>query len=136
MNLKLSLIGTAAYTLVTFPLAILWHVVCFKDIYTNLGYFEGEPNFLLGLLTIMIQGAVLSGLYPYLNFAGNSIFCGLKYSLVMGGFFWTSHVLAFVAKQTVNNAMLFITMETFYLFLQFGIFGVLIGLIYSKQDKT
>ncbi|MEJ2680712.1 MAG: hypothetical protein P8144_04310, partial [Gammaproteobacteria bacterium] len=57
---------------------------------------------------------------------------GLKYSLLIGVFFWSSHVLAFVAKQVIQNAVGFVAMESFYLVLQFGIYGVLIGNIYSR----
>ena len=133
MNYKLVLAGTLAYTLVTFPLAVVWHVILFTDSYTAFGYFEGEPNFLLGLLTIVIQGFVLSFLYPYVNFRGSAIVRGLKFSTVVGVFFWTSHVLAFIAKQVVESSVSYALMESFYLILQFGIYGLLIGLIYNKE---
>ena len=55
-------------------------------------------------------------------------------SLLIGIFFWTSHVLAFIAKQSVGQVELFIAMETFYLVLQFGLFGVLIGVIHSSDS--
>lgn len=132
MNLKSTLLGMLTYTLVTFPLAVIWHVLIFKDAYTEFGYFQGEPSFTLGLVTIIIQGCVLSFLYPYVSFGGSSIIRGLKFSLLIGVFFWSSHVLAFIAKQIVINSFLFVAMETFYLLFQFGIYGVLIGLIYSK----
>lgn len=45
-------------------------------------------------------------------------------------FFWTSHVLAFVAKQNVPNAVGFVMMETGYLIAQFGLFALLLGFIY------
>ncbi len=54
---------------------------------------------------------------------------------MIGAFFWTSHVLAFVAKQAVPDAWLFVAMETLYLTLQFGIFGVWIGLIYRSTEE-
>jgi len=132
MNNKLALLGTLAYTLVTFPLAVLWHVVLFEDKYHAFGYFEGEPSFVLGLLTIIIQGFVLSFLYPFVKFKGQGIIRGLKYSLLIGVFFWSSHVLAFVAKQVVDSSFSFVAMESFYLLLQFGIYGLLIGKIYGK----
>ena len=133
MKLKTTLIGMLAYTLVTFPLAVVWHVVLFEEKYRAFGYFEGEPSFLLGLVTIIIQGGILSFLYPFVAFSGNSITRGLKYSLLIGLFFWSSHVLAFVAKQVVTSSLSFVIMESFYLLLQFSIYGVLIGIIFSKS---
>jgi len=38
-----------------------------------------------------------------------------------------------MAKQDISTPMYFIFMESFYLLLQFGIFGILIGLIYAKS---
>ncbi|GAB1258381.1 hypothetical protein NBRC116494_28830 [Aurantivibrio plasticivorans] len=135
MNFKLILAGTLAYTLVTFPLAVVWHILLFEEKYKVFGYFQGEPSFLLGFATIVIQGVVLSFLYPFVNFSGNGPIRGLKYSLLIGAFFWTSHVLAFVAKQIVQNPIGFVAMESFYLLLQFGIFGILIGFIFNKLSN-
>lgn len=136
MNLKLTLIGTFAYTIVSFPLAIIWHLVLFEDKYISFGYFEGEPNFNLGLLAIVIQRFVLSLLFPLVKVYGKPITKGIKYSLLVGVFFWTSHVIAFVAKNAVKGSILFIFMETVYLLIQFGIFGILIGVIYGKLDQN
>ena len=52
-------LGTGAYTLITFPLAVIWHVAIFKEQYESFSYIEGEPSFLLGLVTILIQGFIL-----------------------------------------------------------------------------
>lgn len=131
MKWKQIIMGTLAYTLVTFPIAVVWHVVIFKHQYQSFSYIEGEPSFLLGLFTILLQRLILSYLYPYVKFNGEGPVRGLKYSLFIGVFFWTSHVLAFVAKQDMTNTLLFIAMESVYLLLQFGIYGVLIGIIYA-----
>ena len=79
MNLRSTLLGTIAYTLATFPLAVVWHVLLFEDEYHAFGYFEGEPSFSLGLLTIIIQGGVLSFLYPYVKFTGEGVMRGLSF---------------------------------------------------------
>ena len=132
MKFKPVFAGTLAYTLITFPLAVVWHILLFEEKYKAFGYFQGEPSFLLGFVTILIQGVVLSFLYPYVKFSGIGSVRGLKYSLLIGVFFWSSHVLAFVAKQLIQNAVGFVAMESFYLLLQFGIYGVLIGNIYNR----
>jgi hypothetical protein len=131
-KLKPILAGTLAYTLITFTLAVVWHILLFEEKYQAFGYFQGEPSFLLGFVTILIQGGVLSFLYPFVNFTGNGSVRGLKYSLLIGVFFWSSHVLAFVAKQIIQSPIGFVAMESFYLLLQFGIYGVLIGNIYNR----
>lgn len=40
-------------------------------------------------------------------------------------------MLAFVAKQDISDTLLFVAMESIYLLFQFGIYGVLIGIIYN-----
>ena len=122
--------GTAAYSICTFSLAVVWHVLLFEERYESFGYFEGEPNFLVGLLTIVLQGILLCALFPMLKAEGSSFRRGFKFAFITGAFFWTSHVLAFVAKQEVPGASAFIWMETLYLLLQFGVFGLIIGIIH------
>ena len=133
MDAKKLTLGTAAYTLCTFLFAVVWHVLLFKERYESFGYFEGEPNFLLGLLTIVLQGVLLCALFPMLKPGGSSFRRGLRFALITGAFFWTSHVLAFVAKQEVPGASAFIWMETLYLLLQFGVFGLCIGFIHREE---
>ncbi len=122
------------YTLVSLGLAFVWYVLLFQQLYQRFAYFNGEPNLLLGFISIVIQGMLLSILYPLVNVKANNVFAGLKYALLVGLFFWTSHVLAFVAKQTVDDAVLFVLMETVYLILQFGIYGVGLGLIFKQKE--
>lgn len=133
MDAKPIALGTAAYTAVTFPIAVLWHIILFNDLYHTFGYFSGDPSFAVGLFAIVVQGFILSALYPLVRLSGRPIVRGLKYSAIAGAFFWTSHVVAFVAKQALNDAPLFVAMESGYLAIQFGVFGVLIGLIYANH---
>ena len=136
MNLKKIALGTAAYTIGTFSLAVSWHVLLFEDRYRSFGYFEGEPSFVVGFVTILLQGVILSALFPLVKVTGTSVLRGFKFALLIGAFFWTSHVLAFVAKQSVQGVALFVTMETLYLALQFGLFGLLIGIIYRADSAA
>lgn len=129
-------LGTVAYTVGTFTLAVVWHILLFEDQYRRFGYIEGEPNFAIGFATILAQGVLLSLLFPMFKTAGTGIIRGLKFVVPIGAFFWTSHVLAFIAKQTIQDVPLFVTMETIYLGLQFGLFGVLIGVIYRCDSST
>ena len=124
-----AILAALGYVVATFTLAVVWHVGLFEDLYQSFGYFESEPNFLLGLLTIVLQGAVLSGFYGFLH--GRRVqLSAFDYVAIVGGFFWTSHVLAFVAKQSVEQAGLFVAMETFYLVLQFGVYGLILRWVY------
>ena len=129
MNAKV-IIATVGYTIGTFVLAILWHIVLFKEQYETFRYIESEPNFALGFSSILLQGIVLSGFYAYLK--SKLALPPMKYVLIMGAFFWTSHVLAFIAKQDVPNTLQFVGMETIYLALQLGLFGSVLSFLYRR----
>ena len=136
MGARKLILGAAAYTICTFSLAVGWHVLLFRERDESFGYFEGEPDFVVGLLAIVLQGLLLSALFPMLRVEGNSFHRGLKFALLAGAFFWTSHVLAFVARQPVPDAPAFILMETVYLLLQFGLFGLILGAIHRRGNSA
>lgn len=124
------LLAAAGYIVIVFPLALGWHMGLFKEKYESFGYFSGEPNIPVGLATIVIQGVVLALIYPLFHTGSAGFVRAFQFAGLMGLFFWTSHVLALVAKQNVPNAGGFIAMETGYLAVQFGLFALVLGLIY------
>ncbi|WP_411891835.1 hypothetical protein [Yoonia sp. SDW83-1] len=133
--MKQQILAAAAYPLIVFPLAIIWHLVLFKDRYMSFGYFEGEPNIAVGLASMGIQGAVLAAIYPMFRFGRSGLRRAVTFAALLGLFFWTSHVLALVAKQNVPQAGSFILMETLYLCLQFGLFALALGLIFRGAGR-
>ena len=50
------LLAVAGYVVIVFPLALAWHLGLFKEKYQTFGYFAGEPNVLVGLAAVVIQG--------------------------------------------------------------------------------
>lgn len=128
--------GTLAYALTTFAWAVGWHIGLFRPQYEAWGYIDEDPNFVLGLLSIVVQGAVLSWLFPRVRFAGGALIRGLKFGMAVGAFYWTCHVLAFAAKEDAANAPMFYLLETGYLAVQFGVFGVIVGKIYAAGGDS
>lgn len=128
------LLATVTYIVIVFPLALGWHVGLFKEKYEAFGYFAGEPNIPVGLATIVIQGAALALIYPLFHRGSAGFIRAFQFAALMGLFFWTSHVLALVAKQNVPNAGGFIMMETAYLVFQFGLLALALGLIYRGAE--
>lgn len=127
-------LGALAYAVFTFAWAVTWHVGLFRPRYEAWGYIDADPNFALGLLSIVAQGLVLSWLYPRVRFGGGPTARGLKFGAAVGAFYWTCHVLAFAAKEDAANAPLFFVLETAYLAVQFGVFGALIGRIHARTS--
>ncbi|MBT8152511.1 hypothetical protein KMP13_01080 [Epibacterium ulvae] len=127
------LLSAIAYVVLVFPLALVWHLGLFKEQYMAFGYFKGEPNIPIGLATMVLQGIALAVIYPLFMTGTSGFGRAFAFAGLMGAFFWTSHVLALVAKQNVPNAGAFIVMETLYLALQFGLFAVVLGLLYRAK---
>lgn len=125
-------LSAVSYCAIVFPLALLWHIGLFKDRYQAFGYFDGEPNVGLGLVTIVIQGTVLALLYPVVTIGRGGLAKAAQFCALTGAFLWTTHVLAFVAKQQVSDPLPFVVMETGYLTLQFGFFAGALALIYRN----
>lgn len=129
------LLTAAAYVTVVFPLAAGWHLG-FKERYEAFGYFEGEPNILMGLVTIIIQGVVLALIYPLFHPGSTGFLRAFQFAGLMGLFFWTSHVLSFIARNTTSSLSGFFVMETGYLVVQFVLFGLVLGLIYRGVKQA
>ena len=128
-------LGTLAYLAVTFPLAYVWHLVLFQQTYDRLGYIDrDEPIIEFGFLAILLQGIVLSWLYPLLC-RGRSVVRGAAtFALVMGGYHWTAHVLAEAAKHPIEPLPEWFALESVYLAIQFVLGGLILALIYRPRE--
>ena len=124
------IVGTLAYLIVTFPYAYVWHMKIFKEKYLQWQYFGRDAKPILGLLSMVIQGIVLSYGYSLLAIDHASLLAGLGYATIMGVFFWSTHVIAAMAKHGETRTLEFFLMETVYLSIQFVVFGILISFTY------
>ena len=93
-------------------------------------YFGEDVKPILGLSAMVVQGVVLSYGYSVLNVDHTSPFSGICYSLLMGLFLWSVHVLATMGKSSKVRHLEFFAMETVYLAIQFLIYGVAISYIF------
>ena len=125
------LFGTLAYLVVTFPLAVLWHMRIFREKYMGWQYFGEDVKPALGFASMLVQGVVLSYVYSVLNVVHYSLLAGIYYSLVMGLFLWSAHVLAAMGKSSKVRHFEFFAMETVYLAIQFIIYGIAISYIFK-----
>jgi len=131
------LLGTLGYLLITFPLAYTWHLVLFAKTYDELGYFgRDEPIIAFGFGAILLQGILLSVIYPYLCRNRRVVSGAFMFALVMGGYHWTAHVLAAAAKQSISPLTTWFALETTYLVIQFTLGGLLLAFVYRQQAGT
>lgn len=129
--------GTLAYLMVTFPLAYVWHLVLFQKTYEDLGYIDREePIIAFGFAAILLQGIILSALYPRIC-AGMAFFRGaVTFALLMGGYHWTMHVLAAAAKHPIAPLSTWFLLETAYLVLQFSLGTLLLAVIHRQLGAS
>lgn len=128
----LKIILTAlAYIIPTMPYAYFWHMVWFKKKYEQWEYFGGDASVPLGFTSMIIQGIVLSYAYAILPIEHNSLANSMYFSGILGIFFWSTHVVAAMAKHGPTRTAGYLTLETVYLIGQFGIFGVLLSAVYA-----
>jgi hypothetical protein len=122
-----------AYVAIMFALDFVWHLVVFKNLYHRLAIYTrlDDPIILLGLLSMLIQGAVLAYLYPKVVDVQDLIFEGIRFSLLMGLFIASSAVIAEAAKQRVTSLRIWLVVESLYYLIQFLLAGLTLSFIYS-----
>ena len=134
MDRRKFFLAVIAYIVVTFAVAASWHLVFFKDLYDQLGIFtRKEPLIPLGITSIVMQGLVLSYLYPIFFRGGSPLAQGLKFGLLIGVLMASIAVFAEAGKQNVSSLTTWLTFESGYYLLLFGCVGMIIGMIYGKK---
>lgn len=130
---KRMVLGTLAYTAVTFVLGASWHFVLFKDLYASLGaYSRHEPIIALGFLSMFVQGAILSFLFGQVYRGESPVREGLRFAYLMGLFMYTLTTVAFAAKSTVSSLSAWFAVQAAFHFIQFTLAGLLLGLIFRQ----
>jgi hypothetical protein len=136
MDAKKFVLAVIAYIVVTFAVAASWHLVFFKDLYDQLAIFtRKEPLIPLGIVSILMQALVLAYLYPLFYRDGSPVKEGLKFGLLIGVLMASIAVFAEAGKQNVSSLATWLVFESAYYVLQFGVLGVIIGLIYGRSIR-
>ncbi len=130
------ILATASYVVISFALAYPWHLIWFHDLYRELGAVtRQEPIVPLGIMTMVIQGAVLAYFYPFWYRGGNPLWAGIRYSMIIGLLIYTVMGFATAAKFEINPIATFLTYHTVFQLLQFTISGAALGLIFGRKNK-
>lgn len=130
MSLKI-LLTALAYIIPTMPYAYFWHMVWFKKKYEAWQYFGGDASVPLGFTSMIFQGIILSYAYAILPIDHASLQVSMSFTAILGTFFWTSHVVAAMAKHGATRTKGYLILETIYLVGQFGMFGLLLKAVYA-----
>jgi len=127
-------LGLAAYIIPTFALGFLWHLVVFAPYYDALQIYRADLIFPFGLLAMLIQGSILSWLFPRIMVGaeGSWLWQGLKFGLLAGLFAWGYSTAAVAAKHVMTSVPLFLGLETGFTALHYAIVGPLIALAHRR----
>ncbi len=113
-----------------------WHMIWFHELYEGMGaYTRPEPNILLGMLSMLMQGVVIAYLYPFYYQAGNPVTQGIKFSIIVGSIVYSVMGFAMAAKIDINPISTYLLSNLAFQFIQFVLTGAVLGLIYGKIDK-
>jgi hypothetical protein len=126
-------LGFAAYVVPSFPIAYVWHLVMFAPAYHELAMYRDDVIVPFGLLSMFVQGAAFSYVYPHL-FPNRSAVLrnGLLYGLGLALLSWSFTTLAVAAKNVMTSVPTYMALETSFTVVQFAIAGPLIALAYRK----
>lgn len=137
MDMKKYGLAVLAYVVCTFLIAAPWHLVLFKPVYDELAIFtRQEPLIPLGLISMLMQGLVLSYLYPLFSQGRHSVKTGASFGLLMGVLLASSAVFAEAGKQNVTSLSTWLVLESVYYLFQFAMVGAVIGVIYAKREPA
>ncbi|MBV1867075.1 MAG: hypothetical protein KUG69_04095 [Marinosulfonomonas sp.] len=121
-----------AFIVVSFGVQGLSHFVINADHFAAIGFIRAEPVLPMGIAAMIVQALIFSFVMPRLWPSGATIRQGVIVSACFGLFLASYIVLAEPAKYAAPSIPAWMTIESLASFVQFGVFGVLLGLIYRK----
>lgn len=125
-----------AYVVTTFAVQAVSHFIVNAEHYAAVGHMRAEPIFALGILAMLVQGAALSYLYSRSEWARRSILSSLQFGWLAGTFLVSYIALAEAAKYTVPAVPSWLGTEVAAGFVQFTLYGALLGLIHARQRES
>ena len=125
-----------AYVVVTFGVQGASHFAVFAAHYAGIPIMRAEPIIAMGLGSMLIQGVLFALLFPTFQHGGDSVWDGVKFSWALGGFLASYIVLGEAGKYAIPSIASWIEVEGSVAFVQYSLFGVLLGLIHRQRASA
>ncbi len=126
-------LGFAAYVVPSFPIAYAWHLILFAPLYHELAMYRADVIVPFGLLSMLIQGAAFSWIYPRVFVDRAAVLKnGLIYGAGLALVSWSYTTLAVAAKNVMTSVPTYMALETGFTLVQFALVGPLIALAYRR----
>lgn len=127
--------GTVGYSVVTLALAAPWHFKLFKELYDSLGIYDrAEPIIALGIATILVQGAVMSWLYPKAFPRERSLRTALAFCGAIGVFLFSVSTMANAAKMQVSSLPAWFAVQAAFHAIQFTLAGFVFAWAFREDS--
>jgi len=131
-----TILTVIAFMIVSFGVQGLSHFVINVDHFAGIPFMRANPILPLGLLAMAVQGLIMSFAMLRLWPDGATITQGIMVSASFGLFLGAYIVLAEPAKYAIPSIPAWMMIEATASTIQFGVFGVLLGLIYRKTPTS
>ncbi len=127
-------LAALAYAVPTFALGFVWHLVLFQRYYEALAIYRSEIIVPLGLIAIMLQGAIFAWLYEKAFALRNAAFWpqALGYAALGATLSWSFTTLAVGAKNMMASVPDYLLIETGFTIAQWLLVGPLTVLAFRQ----
>jgi len=126
------LLAVLAYVVATFATQAASHFGVNAAHYAAVTYLRAQPIFVLGVLSMLIQGSIMSYLYAQLPQSGRSTGHAVLFAWLVGSILVSYEALAEAAKYSVPSVAS-IAVEVAAGFVQFTLYGALLGWVYRAR---
>ncbi|PRX57398.1 hypothetical protein [Flagellimonas meridianipacifica] len=126
--------GTIVFIIISFAVQALSHFVINTEHYAQVPHMrpDDEVIFPLGFLTMILQGGVLTYMYPFFCKESPSWKNGLTYGFLMSLLFVSYPAFTEAGKYKVPDIVSWIAVEGTVGLIQFCLFGILLGTMHSR----
>jgi len=126
-SVKNFIIGPSSYIVASFFVQAISHFAINADHYSSITFMRNPPLMYLGLLTMLLQGIVLT--FLYLRWANGDfrIKQGVIFGWLIGAFFVSYLALVEPDKYDVPDILKWVVVEGIAGAVQFTLFGLLLG---------
>lgn len=125
-----------AYVVTTFAVQGASHFAMNAGHYAAIPIMRTDPVITMGLVSMLIQGVLFAWLFPAFQRGPVAVWDGVKFSWALGGFLASYIVLGEAGKYAIPSIASWIAVEGSVAFVQYTVFGVLLGLIHRRRAEA
>ncbi len=134
-DIKSTGLTVLAFMVASFGVQALSHFVINTSHYAGISIMRAEPVISMGILAMIVQGAILGVLFPRVTLGGSVKRNAMVFSLVMGLFLAIYIAVVEPSKYSVPSISSWVIVEATASFVQFVVFGILLGMIHQHPGN-